>query len=88
MIIGNDNNFKKTTFDQKLNQVKENNDLYTNSNVNPFVEDVNSMTYNNASDTENMNNKRLAMLHERLEQGLITVEQFSKECKKINNSNE
>ena len=46
------------------------------------------MTYNNASDTENMNNKRLAMLHERLEQGLITVEQFSKECKKINNSNE
>ncbi len=88
MIIGNDNNFKKTTFDQKLNQIKENNDLYTNSNVNPFVEDVNSMTYNNASDTENMNNKRLAMLHERLEQGLITVEQFSKECKKINNSNE
>ena len=84
----NDNNFKKTTFDQKLNQIKENNDLYTNSNVNPFVEDVNSMTYNNASDTENMNNKRLAMLHERLEQGLITVEQFSKECKKINNSNE
>ena len=88
MIIGNYNNFKKTTFDQKLNQIKENNDLYTNSNVNPFVEDVNSMTYNNASDTENMNNKRLAMLHERLEQGLITVEQFSKECKKINNSNE
>jgi len=88
MIIGNDNNFKKTSFDQKLNQIKENNDLYTNSNVNPFVEDVNSMTYNNASDTENMNNKRLAMLHERLEQGLITVEQFSKECKKINNSNE
>ena len=87
MIIGNDNNFKKTTFDQKLNQIKENNDLYTNSNVNPFVEDVNSMTYNNASDTENMNNKRLAMLHERLEQGLITVEQFSQECKKINNQN-
>ena len=87
MIIGNNTNFKKTTFNQKMDTIKNNNDIYTKSNVNPFVEDVNSQKYNNASDTKNMNNKRLAMLHERLEKGLITVEQFSKECKKINNEN-
>ncbi len=87
MIIGNNTNFKKTTFNQKMDTIKNNNDIYTKSNVNPFVENVNSQKYNNASDTKNMNNKRLAMLHERLEKGLITVEQFSKECKKINNEN-
>ena len=86
MIIGNNDNLKKTTFNQKLDKIKENNELYTSGNVNPFVEDVNSQKYNNASDTEGMNNKRLSMLHERLENGLITVEQFAKECKKINNN--
>ena len=86
MIIGNNTNIKKTSFNQKLDQIKDNNNIYSSSKVNPFVDDVNSQKYNNASDTKNMNNKRLAMLHERLDQGLITVEQFSKECKKINNS--
>ena len=87
MIIGNNNNFKKSSFNQKLDKIKQNNEIYSKGKVNPFVEDVNSQKYNNASDTESMNNKRLAMLHERLEQGLITVEQFSQECKKINNQN-
>ena len=86
MIIGNNTNIKKTSFNQKLDQIKDNNDMYSSSKVNPFVDDVNSQKYNNASDTKNMNNKRLAMLHERLDQGLITVEQFSQECKKINNN--
>ena len=86
MIIGNNTNIKKTSFNKKLDQIKDNNNNYTSSKVNPFVDNVNSQKYNNASDTKNMNNKRLAMLHERLEKGLITVEQFSKECKKINNN--
>lgn len=87
MIIGNNSNLKKTSFNQKMDAIKNNNEVYSKGKVNPFVDNVNSQKYNNASDTENMNNKRLAMLHERLEQGLITVEQFSKECKKINNEN-
>ena len=87
MIIGNNTNFKKASFNQKLDTIKENNEKYSQGGVNPFVDDVNSQKYNNASDTEGMNNKRLAMLHERLEQGLITVEQFSQECRKINNQN-
>ncbi len=88
MIIG-DNNFNsnKNKFQDKMDRIKNNSELFQDKNINPFVEDVNSSNYSNASDTKNMNNKRLAMLNERLQAGLITSEQFHKEVNKINRGN-
>ena len=86
MIIGNNFNKDTNKFKDKMKTIKDNASNISND-YNPFVEDVNSYKYSDASNTNNMYDKSLAMLHERLEQGLITVEQFSKECKKINNQN-
>ncbi len=89
MIIGNNSNFNsnKNKFQDKMDQIKSNSELFQDNNINPFVEDVNSKNYSNASDTKNMNNKRLAMLNERLQAGLITTEQFHNEVNKINRGN-
>jgi hypothetical protein len=86
MIIGNNSNFNsnKNKFQNKMDKIKRNSELFQDNNINPFVEDVNSSNYSNASDTKNMNNKRLAMLNERLQAGLITPEQFHREVDKIN----
>ena len=88
MIIGGNNNFNQNQnkFQEKMDTIKENSELFKDNKVNPFVEDVNSMNYTNASDTKSMNNKRLSMLNERLKAGLITTEQFHQEVDKINKS--
>lgn len=86
MIIGSGNNFNSSQnkFQDKMNTIKENSELYKDNKVNPFVDDVNSMNYANASDTKNMKNKSLSMLNERLKAGLITTEQFHQEVNKLN----
>ena len=86
MIIGENNNFNQNQnkFQDKMDTIKENSELFNNNNVNPFVDDVNSMNYANASDTKNMKNKSLSMLNERLKAGLITTEQFHQEVNKLN----
>lgn len=88
MIIGENNNFNsnQNKFQEKMDTIKENSELFKDNKVNPFVEDVNSMSYANASDTKNMKNKSLSMLNERLKAGLITTEQFHQEVDKINKS--
>ena len=84
MIIGDNFNSNKNKFQDKMETIKKNGDLLKNSDLNPFVEDVNSTKYANASDTQNMKNKSLSMLNDRLKAGLITTEQFHNEVNKLN----
>ena len=84
MIIGDNFNSNKNKFQDKMETIKKNGDLHKNSDLNPFVEDVNSTKYANASDTQNMKNKSLSMLNDRLKAGLITTEQFHNEVNKLN----
>ena len=82
MIIGNNFNKDTNKFKDKMKNIKDNASNMTND-YNPFVEDVNSYKYSDASNTNNMYDKSLAMLHERLKNGTITLEEFNKECEKL-----
>ncbi len=84
MIIGDNFNANQNKFQDKMNTIKQNGQMYNESGVNPFVEDVNSMSYSDATNTANMKNKSLSMLNERLKAGLITTEQFHQEVNKLN----
>lgn len=79
-------NNEKSNFDTKMDSIKNNAQIVDDANINPFVEDVNSTSYANASDTKAMNEKRLSMLHDRLEQGQISFNEFNQKARKINNN--
>ena len=84
MIIGNnndnkfkDNNFlKKSTFENKFKRYKENSNL-NKSNI--FVKDIKDTKYTNVSSSDDMYNKSIAMLNDRLQNGLITMDEFNKQ---------
>lgn len=93
MIIGNNNtnNFfndnqtrENNNFNRKMKKINENKDYI--SHKNPFVNDLNSMQHSNPTDKENMRDKSLAMLHDRLKKGTISLEEFNKKVKNINNN--
>ena len=94
MIIGNNNNGnnfnnkfndrqvqENTNFNRKMNQIKDNNEntIYNN----PFVEDINSMQHSDPTSRDNMRDKSLAMLQDRLEQGTISLDEFNKKVSEI-----
>ena len=81
---GNKFNNEKNNFETKMDSIKNNAQIVDEANLNPFVEDVNSMSYSDATNTANMKNKSLSMLNERLKAGLITTEQFHQEVNKLN----
>lgn len=95
MIIGNNNNGnnfnnkfndrqvqENTNFNRKMNQIKDNNEntIYNN----PFVENINSMQHSDPTSRDNMRDKSLAMLQDRLEQGTISLDEFNKKVSEIN----
>ena len=98
MIIGNNNgnnfgnnfsnNFnnkqtqENTNFNRKMNQIKNNGENTFHSN--PFVEDIHSMQHSDPTSRENMRDKSLAMLQERLESGTISLDEFNKKVSQIN----
>lgn len=96
MIIGsnnNGNNFnnkfndrqvqENTNFNRKMDQIKENDEniIYNN----PFVEDIHSMQHSDPTNRDNMRDKSLAMLQERLENGTISLDEFNKKVSQLNN---
>lgn len=83
IIEDNKFNSNQNKFQDKMEKIKNNGELYNNSNVNPFVNDVNSQEYNDPTNTKKMNEKRLSMLNERYQNGLISIEEFHKETDKI-----
>jgi predicted metalloendopeptidase len=88
MIIGNNsnkNNFTKqntftTNFNERFNTIQEENKKNKNK-INPFQEKI--TTYNNISNKNDMTNKSFAMLQERYNKGLISLDEFNKKCNKL-----
>lgn len=74
MIIGKDK-FNKTF----TNNYTSNNPQNQNKIVN-----ANPMKTANVLDRKEMNDKSFEMLQDRLDKGLITIEEFSKMCNKLN----
>jgi len=85
---GNKFNNEKNNFETKMDSIKNNAQIVDEANLNPFVEDVNSTSYADPTNTKAMNEKRLAMLHDRLEQGQISFNDFNEKARKINNNND
>lgn len=85
---GNKFNNEKNNFNTKMDSIKNNAQIVDEANLNPFVEDVNSTSYADPTNTKAMNEKRLAMLHDRLEQGQISFNDFNEKARKINNNND
>ena len=91
MLIDNNfnNNNQPKEFTKPLGNHFENNQ-YINKNQqfqeqicqpkNIFVKDISSQQHVDPTNKSDMSDKSLAMLHERLEQGLISFEEFNKKC--------
>lgn len=75
MIIGKDN-FNKT-FTKNYNPIKGNN------NTNSF-NNINNMKNTNVLDKNEMMDKSFQILQDRLNKGLISLEEFNKQCNKLN----
>ena len=85
MIIGNSNNNpmnENTNFNNKMNEIKKNSEL--NTFKNPFVEDINSLQHSDPTSKNDMHNKSLAILQDRLEKGIISLEEFNKKVAILN----
>jgi hypothetical protein len=73
MIIGNNN---KNNF----NNFNNNN---INKNTNIFTKDIKDMSHSNPTSSKEMNDKAIAMLKSRLDNKLISFEEFQNAMKKI-----
>ena len=85
MIIGNSSNNinnQSNHFQNKWNNINENASKQTTKNI--FVKDIKEHKYANVSNSQAMHDKSLAMLQSRLDNKLITVEEFNKKCAEIN----
>ena len=96
MIIGNNNNENKfrdnsfldnDTFNNQFNDYKENSKM---QHKNIFVKDLKDQKYTNVNNKDDMYDKSLAMLNDRLKNGLISFDEFNKQvnllAKRRNNS--
>lgn len=81
------NTFGNNCFENRWNTIQEQNQNRP-MRKNVFVEDIKNQKYSNASDTHGMQDRTLAMLHERLENGTISMEEFNKKCMQLGNLRE
>ena len=79
MIIGRNNSFNNKRFEKTnfsdLHKETERKNIFTN--------DVSAYRYANPLDSERMHEKSLAMLQDRLDKGLISMEEFNAQLKRI-----
>ena len=79
MIIG-----KNTNFQANNNQfIKENKANQIVSNLNPMIEQTRTMQHTDVTSRNEMNEKAFSMLQDRLNKGLISLEEFNKKCNEL-----
>lgn len=71
----NDKNGMSSNFENKFKQYSEN--KVVSNNI--FVKNIKDQKYTNVNNKDDMYNKSLAMLNERLSKGLISFEEFNKQ---------
>ncbi len=72
---------KKIKNDKKVTSRIPNKSIPPTKNV--FIKDMEAYQHTNILNKEEMNEKSFAMLNDRLSKGVITQEEFNKQCKKI-----
>lgn len=96
MLMGNNfNNNNNASFVKPLGNRFENNQFVNKnkefqermSNIqsqkNIFTQDIKTQQHINPTNKNDMYDKTLALLHERLQQGSITLEEFNKKCRDL-----
>ena len=81
MIIGNNNQNLNTGLNQKFNS-----NLHSNKDNknNIFEADKKALNNGNIFSKNDMADKSLAMLQDRYNQGLISIEEFNQKCAQLN----
>lgn len=70
-------------FENRWNQIKEYNNQRPQQQRNVFVKDIKEQHYADSSNTKEMHDRTLALLHDRLQQGTISLEEFNKQCAQL-----
>lgn len=72
----------QNSFENRWNTVQEYN---KNRQItgNGFVKNIQDQKYSSTTDTSGMQDKALAMLHERLKQGTISLDEFNQKCTQL-----
>ena len=94
MIIGNNRGNQTNGFTKPLGNQFENNQfqnknqqfqqqLNTNQQKNIFTQEITTKQHVNPTSKNDMYDKTLALLHERLNQGAITLEEFNRKCREL-----
>ena len=86
MILGNNSNkeinhFQNTNFNKNYDFQQQINN--NNNNKNIFTEDIKTKQHTNPLNKNDMYDKTPSLLHERLTQGTISLEEFNKQCEKL-----
>lgn len=80
------NSFSNNNFSTKMDLIKENHQN-TQNKINPFVDDFSNKQYIDPTNKQSMKEKTLTLLNERLKQGHISIDDFNRECEKLNKLN-
>lgn len=93
MLIGNNSNNKKNNFSKPLGNHFENNQFINKNqqfqkkiqsqNKNIFTQDIKTNKHVNPVNNHDMADKTLSLLHERLKQGMISLDEFNKKCEEL-----
>ena len=80
MLIGNNTNFNNdnNNFNNKMRAIKQNT---TNNNI---IQNNDTNMYKNITNTNESTDKAFQILKDRLDNGLITLDEFNKKCASIN----
>ena len=75
------NHFKNNQFQNKNQQFQQ--QLNTNQQKNIFTQEITTQQHVNPTNKNDMYDKTLALLHERLNQGTITLDEFNRKCREL-----
>lgn len=96
MIIGGNNfnnnpltkntTFEQTNFKNNNKQIEQNQQIlakHSTNKENTFTGELSTFKHTSATNNDAMYDKSLAMLHERLDNNLITLDEFTKKCEQL-----
>ena len=86
MIIGknfNNQQSQSQRFHQNFQKLQNQNKITNKSNG--FVKDLSQHKHVNPTNSNDMHDKTLALLNDRLQKGQITMDEFSKQCRQLGN---
>ena len=77
------NHFENNQFVNKNEQFQQPINQNQTQHRNIFTKDIKTQQHINPTNKQDMADKSLAILHERLQQGIISLDEFNKKCEEL-----